>query len=114
MKKTILWGSLAILAFAFLMTPALYADDAAGKQMFLDNKCNTCHSIESKEIKKTMESSKAPDLSNVGSTRTADWIVQYLQKKADIEGKKHMKGWTGKDEDLKKLADWLATLKTAK
>ena len=108
-------GVLAILAFAFLAFPKMtYADEPAGKKLFLDNKCNTCHSIESQDIKRTLASSKAPDLSTVGDTRDADWISQFLQKKVDLDGKKHSKGWTGKDEDLKTLSEWLASLKKAK
>ena len=115
MRERILIGSglLAFLVFAFLLTPVLYAEDAPGKQLFMDNKCNTCHSIESQTIKKTLASSKAPDLSNVGSEQKVEWMVQFLQKKVDKNGKKHMKLWTGKEEDLKTLTEWLATLKKA-
>ena len=111
MKKQILWGLgiLAILAFVFVMPVS--AADEAGKKLFTDNKCNSCHSIQSQGIDKTMASSKAPDLSEVGSTRDAQWISNYLEKKADIEGKKHVKGWTGSADDLKVLSDWLSTLK---
>ena len=116
MNKAIIWGSgvLTFLVLAFLFVTPVYAEEAAGKKVFMDSKCNTCHSIESQGIEKSMASSKAPDLSDVGSTRTADWISQYLQKKVDIDGKKHAKGWSGKDEDLKTVSDWLATLKKAK
>ncbi len=106
-------GLLAFLVFAFLLTPVIYADDAPGKKLFLANKCNTCHSIESQTIKKTLATSKAPDLSNVGSERKADWIAQFIQKKIDKDGKKHLKLWAGKEEDLKTLTEWLVTLKKA-
>jgi cytochrome c553 len=112
MRKMVLWafGILAVLTFLFV-APSVFAAD--GKTLFTDNKCNTCHSIESQDVKKTMGSSKAPDLSDVGSKRNAQWITDFLQKKVDADGKKHPKGWTGKDEDLKTLADWLASLKKA-
>jgi cytochrome c2 len=116
MKKTTLWGLgiLTLVALAFLfVTPVVFADEAKadGKKLFTDNKCNTCHSIQSQGIEKTMASSKAPDLSDVGSTRDAEWISQFLQKKVDDDGKKHPKGWTGSEADLKTLSDWLASLK---
>jgi len=103
--------TLALFGFVLFFAMPVSADETAGKKIFLDNKCNTCHSIESQEIKKTLATSKAPDLSNVGAERKGDWIIEFLQKKVDLNGKKHMKAWTGKEEDLKTLAVWLETLK---
>jgi cbb3-type cytochrome oxidase cytochrome c subunit len=87
------------------------AEDAPGKKIFLANKCNTCHSITSDGIQKTMKTTPKkvpPDLSTIGDTRTADWIVKYLKKTETINKVKHAKTWTGKDEDLTVLAKWLA------
>ncbi len=96
-----------------LSLPGFAQTSDAGKKVFTDNKCNMCHSVESQGVTKTMASSKAPDLSNAGATHDAAWFTKYLKKETDLDGKKHVKPFTGKDEDLKALVDWLATLKKA-
>ncbi len=105
------FGILVIVAIGFLNFAS--AEDAAGKKVFLANKCQTCHSIDSQGIKKTLASSKAPDLSNIGSVHKADWLVKYINKEEALKDKKHMKAWTGTKEDLQTVAKWLETLKTA-
>ena len=111
MKKIV--AGTAILVFAFLVSfgSVAKADDAANAKLFQDKKCNTCHSIESQKVEKKMASSKAPDLSNVGSTRDAAWITKWLNKEVDMDGKKHPSTWSGTADEEKTLADWLATLK---
>lgn len=115
MKRTVVLLGTAIVVFAFLVAfaPIAKGDDAApsGAKLFVDKKCNTCHAIESQKIEKKMASSKAPDLSNVGATQNAEWITKWLNKEVDLEGKKHPATWSGKPEEQKALADWLATLK---
>lgn len=111
-------GLLMILSIAKADT----AQDAAGKKLFLDNKCNTCHQIESQAILKKGATKLTPpaeikgpkDLSNVGMDRTPEWFAKFLKKEVELDGKKHGKLWEGKDEDLKTLTTWLASLKTKK
>lgn len=92
--------------------------DEPGKKLFLDNKCNICHSIQAAEVAKkgpaVAPGSKnpPPDLSGVGLERSADWITKFLKKEIDLNGKKHTKLWTGKPENLTTLAKWLESLKT--
>ena len=114
MKKIV--AGIAILLFAFLISfsSVAAADDAAAQKLFVDKKCNTCHSVESAKIVKKMASSKAPDLSDIGSTQNAEWISKWLKKEVDLEGKKHPSTWSGTPEDLKTLSDWLASLKKPK
>jgi cytochrome c2 len=106
---------LAAFTLPMLAVPqAAQAADAPGKTVFMAQKCNMCHSIESLQIERTSKSEKmaGPDLSNVGGAHLAPWITQYLTKEvANSEGKKHGKDWKGTDDELKQLADWLATLK---
>ncbi len=91
---------------------------ADGKKIFLDNKCNACHSITALSItvKKSDDEEKSekepPDLSGVGIERNADWITKYLMKKESIKGEKHLKKFKGSEGDLAVLAQLLETLKT--
>lgn len=104
----------------------------AGKKLFLDNKCNSCHTIASQGVEKkaaaeaaeakegkaaeaTEEASatkkKVPDLGGVGIERKADWMTKYLQKVEAINGKKHIKKFKGTDAELLTMATWLESLK---
>lgn len=83
--------------------------DAA--KMFVDKKCNSCHSIDALKITKTNANSKAGDLSLVGKVRTSDFLTKYLKKEADIDGKKHGVAFKGTDDEFKAMVDWLANLK---
>jgi cytochrome c len=111
MKKVV--AGTAILLFAFLVCfgSVAKADDAANVKLFEDKKCNMCHSIDSQKVTKKMASSKAPDLSDVGSTRDAAWITKWLNKEVELNGKKHMGTWNGTPEEQKTLTEWLASLK---
>jgi cytochrome c551/c552 len=113
MKKSAILLSILVLFLVGFCARVALADDDPGKKIFLDNKCNACHSVDSQNIKKTMESSKAPDLSNVGAEKTEEWITKWLKKEVDIDGKKHPKTWSGTDDDLTTLVKWLGTLKKA-
>jgi cbb3-type cytochrome oxidase cytochrome c subunit len=111
--KTLLFALLMVL---FLSVRLVSAEDAPGKTIFLANKCNTCHSIASDKIEKTSKTKpkkEPPDLSTVGDQRTAEWIEKYIKKTETIDNVKHVKGWTGKPEDLTTLAKWLADHKKA-
>ena len=108
-SKTVLMTALLFCFFASMAY--VLADEPAGKTIFTDSKCNACHSIESQQITKKMASSKAPDLSDVGSKHDAEWITKWLKKEVTQDDKKHPGTWNGKDEDLKTLSEWLATLK---
>jgi mono/diheme cytochrome c family protein len=79
-----------------------------GKQIFLAQKCNLCHSVSPAGIEATTKSEKmkGPDL--VGLAKTdAKLMTSFLRKTADIKGKKHAKQFTGSDEELAALIAWL-------
>ncbi|MES1240916.1 MAG: cytochrome c [Acidobacteriota bacterium] len=77
-----------------------------GKALFLGQKCNVCHSIPPAGVERTMKSSKAPDL--VGLAKVdAKLLTGYLRKTAEINGKKHVKPFTGSDAELGALIAWL-------
>ena len=111
MKNTFLFilfisAIVALFAFAFSFSQDQKID---GKQVFIDNKCTTCHSVNSMEI--TSKKENAVDLSNVGSEVKAESLKSYLLKEARINEKEHKLKFKGNDEELNALVDWLATLK---
>ncbi|MGE5681035.1 MAG: c-type cytochrome [Bacillota bacterium] len=77
------------------------------KQIFMTNKCNSCHSIEAEKVTKTGKS-KAPDLSDIGTQRDAEFIQKFLNKEETVDGKKHPVGFKGTKDELKLLATWLS------
>lgn len=117
------WGTgiivVAAAAFALFavasLTPGVapaYAEDAPGQMVFMAQKCNTCHSVAAAgiEAKVQSEKMKGPDLSKVAADQDAEWLAKYVKKEADLDGKKHGKQFTGSDEELKALIDWLTKL----
>jgi mono/diheme cytochrome c family protein len=106
---------LALLATVGLLLAAMVTAAAAapadGKAVFLDAKCNMCHSIDSQAIEKKLKSGKGKDLSNVGAERDPAWLQKWIKKEVDLDGKKHEKAWKGTDAELDTLVKWLAGLK---
>jgi len=90
-------------------TAAFAAPD--GKQVFLNQKCNTCHSVSSAGIEATIkvEKDKGPDLTGVASDKAK--LKDYLLQKSEMNGKKHSKKIGGTDEEVNALLDWLAAQK---
>ncbi len=110
---------LAYILFLFFII-ALYGaafasagEESPGKKVFVASKCGTCHAVQSAKLE-TKSKKPAPDLSTIGSVKNADFLKKYLVKQEKMEGKAHPVSFKGPDEDLKKLADWLGTLKSAK
>lgn len=83
-----------------------------GKTIFTEAKCEGCHSVASLGIE---SKKKNPfDLSTVGKAGDAEFFVKYMNKEAEIEGKKHAMKFKGSEDDLKILAKWLSELKEEK
>jgi mono/diheme cytochrome c family protein len=98
-------------SFAVLASGSLVAADAGaatldGKQIFLGQKCNMCHSVSSEGITPTSKI-KAPDLAGLASKEDPAWITKFLKKEADKNGKKHIKPFTGSGEELAAVVAWL-------
>lgn len=106
-----LW--IATLPVLFALSGATASLAAEGKEVFLSQKCNMCHPMEAQGIKATMQMPKMEpgDLSKVGAEHDAAWIEKYLTQQAELNSKKHTKKWTGSEEDLKALAEWLGSMK---
>lgn len=83
-----------------------------GQEIFLAQKCNFCHGVESRGITAKSPKAEGGDLSAVGSEHDAEWIKKLLAKEVPTDqGKDHAKGFKGSDADLETLVGWLASLK---
>ena len=112
MKKFAIPVLLALVTFS--LTAARPFGDTTGKDIFLKYKCNKCHTIESQGIQrdgKAPEGKQPPDLSGVGLKHDASWMQKWLLKEVEQNDKKHIKKFSGSDDELRTLTTWLATLK---
>ena len=89
----------------------------ADQELFIEKKCNMCHSITSLDVA-AKKKKKVLDLSKVGADHDAAFFAAYLKKeKAHVahEGldsvEKHKVKFKGSDEEATKLGEWLTTLK---
>lgn len=109
--------TLSVLATVFLLAllysgPTAQAQGAKdGKQIFLDQKCNMCHSVSTAGIAATTKSEKmkGPDLVNV--KEDAKTLTAYLKKTGDLHGKKHVKEVKLSDPELNTLIGWILAQK---
>ena len=103
-------GVVLIVGGAALAAPVSAAD---GKEVFLAQKCNTCHAVSTAGIEATTKSEKmkGPDLVGVVQAHDATWVADFIQKKIDKEGKKHTKEYKGTAEELAAIVAWLETQK---
>ena len=111
MKNILIYVGLimAIVAlYGFAFTIANSGDDD-GKKVFVDSKCNMCHTVKSAGIES--KKSDATDLSTVGKDKTSEFLMKYLKKETKVNDKDHKASFKGSDDELKKLVDWLLTLK---
>ena len=110
MKATKLFLTLGV---AGLLSTGIYtsAEEVTGKDLFVNNKCNTCHAIKTQEIE-SKQAGKYPDLSNVGSKEfTAEFLHKYLMKEEKINNKQHPIKFKGEMAELETMVSWLLTLK---
>lgn len=98
--------SVALFGSASILAADAGAAALDGKQIFLDQKCNMCHSVSSAGITPTSKI-KAPDLAGLASKEDPAWVSKFLKKTADKNGKKHIKQFTGSDVELGALVAWL-------
>ena len=93
-------------AAILLVAPAASAEEA-GRKVFEESGCPTCHAVASKEIEAKIDS--GPDLGTV-AMREADWLASYLRKQARNGEKEHPTGFSGDDAELELLIGWLRSL----
>ena len=129
MKRIMVATLAAIVALAFAATAGAQEAKPDGKALFLDKKCNSCHTIKALGIQKrtaaaagekkeaegaTVTKTKTHDLSSVGVDLKADWMTKFLKRlEATKGGKKHML-FKGTDEELAAIAAWLEEQKAPK
>ena len=111
MKNILIYLGLVITIVALYGFAFTIADDKSddGKKVFVDNKCNMCHTVTSAGIES--KKSDAVDLSTVGKDRTVEFLTKYLKKEAKLNDKDHKSSFKGTEEELTKLVEWLSTLK---
>jgi mono/diheme cytochrome c family protein len=85
--------------------------EAAGKQVFLDQRCSACHSVSTAGIEATVASGPTAggDLAGVGERRDRATIAAILRQEETVGDKKHPKRFAGSQEDLDALIDWLSS-----
>jgi mono/diheme cytochrome c family protein len=102
--------SRVLLPFALVaLVPTAHAAEPAkldGKAIFQAQKCDMCHAVSSAGIQATGKI-KAPDLAGAAAKRDAATLAKFLRKQEVLEGKKHVKPFTGSDEELTALVAWL-------
>jgi mono/diheme cytochrome c family protein len=99
-------SSLVSLFVATLFLAPTVAFAADGKAVFLDKKCNKCHTVSSASIEKTSKL-KGPDLTTEAIKGDAKTLKGYLKKTEVINGKKHGTAFTGSDEELDAVIAWV-------
>jgi len=104
----------AVAALTGLVAPGAQAD-GDGQKAFEASKCNNCHSIEKLKMERKIESEKmaGPDLSTVGDKHDAAWIVKFVSRETELDGKQHKSEYKGTKADLQAIADWLASMKSS-
>lgn len=107
---------IAAFALVFLSPSPPQAETPAGKKIFLDKKCNVCHTVISEGIRLQASDSNVPvlDLSKTGDTYDRMWLAKYLVHQEQKDGRPHPTKFAGERQQLAKVAEWLAGLKTAK
>ena len=105
-----LTSRLVVAAAAFAVAALAGSPAAAaapdGKEVFKAQKCDMCHSVSSAGITATSKI-KAPDLTDLASKEDPAFLTKFLKKEADKNGKKHIKQFTGTDDELSALVAWL-------
>jgi hypothetical protein len=85
-----------------------------GKKIFIELKCNSCHSIEAEDIEVKLKKNTSIDLSVVSSIQDSDLLVKYLKKSEKINNKLHPVLFKGSDVELIELTTWLKSINNRK
>jgi cytochrome c553 len=85
-----------------------------GKQLFLAQKCETCHGVAAAGLSATtkIEKMKGPDLSGFVAKDRA-FSIAFIRQEKDLDGVKHKKAVKATDAELQTILDWLETQQPA-
>ena len=94
----------AILVLGTLVSCSL---GSKGAEVFKREKCMDCHTLKGKG------GAVGPNLTNVGSRRTRDYIYQQIKDPKSHNPRTEMPSFSGRvsEEDINALADYLAGMK---
>jgi len=98
---------IAILGTASTTEVLAAENSAGGKEIFLAQKCNICHSVPAAGIegKTSTGNMKGPDLPS--SHTDPAWLAAFLKQQQEGEAGRHKRPFKGSDEELQTLVDWL-------
>ncbi len=83
-----------------------------GKRLFLERKCNMCHTVKSHRIAKIKGPLKLTvDLSKVGSRQKRAFFAPWLTHRLKRRGRKHPRLFKGTPDQLNAVVSWLASLR---
>ncbi len=104
----------AIILFAGFRALSLQEEEPAGKRIFIDNKCTSCHTVAAAGITSKTKKKNIVDLSDVGNELKSDFIIKFVTKQEKLEGVGHPIAFKGSEEELNTLVKWLESLKVTK
>jgi cytochrome c2 len=103
--------ALLVVLFSAPVITVAAADSAPrpldGKEIFLAQKCNMCHSVPPAGIEATTKSEKMKGPNLVDLEREAAWLEGFLTKKVELNGQLHKKELKGSEQELDALVAWL-------
>lgn len=100
------------ILFALLLSSMVgFAKTKEPKELFVNNKCNMCHSVPKADIKSKMPT-KYPDLPNKITNETKiDELIKFVKQETKLNGKKHGLKFKGNEDELKSILKWLQEIK---
>ncbi len=114
-RRSKLCHLLAVLAVAIVASTLTALEEpttgtaAAAEEIFVDHKCQRCHSVERRDG--TKEISAPRTRGYVLKRGTAGWsqeqIEKLLEERRDGRGTRHTVPWTGTSDELRSLTRWL-------
>ncbi len=92
-------------------TVAEAEESSDGLTLFIAQKCNMCHAVPEVDVVAMAKSKKMRGPDMPAESREPDWIVRYLKREIQLNGKDHKKEFKGTEEELRAIAAWLVELK---
>lgn len=81
--------------------------DAAGRQVFLGQNCQRCHSVSTAGIEARITTGRTAGGDLSASTLDRDSLRAVALREREVDGRRHLGEFTGTAEELQVLVDWL-------